>query len=121
VGTASGINNAVARVAGVVAIAVLGIVMVKAFSFRFERSVAGLSLSPSVVQELRANEIKLAGLPVPAGLGSIATAEIRKSVNESFVYGFRMVMWICAGLSLASAAVAGLMIPQDRGRLATKS
>lgn len=121
VGTASGINNAVARVAGVVAIAVLGIVMVKAFSFWFERSVAGLSLSPSVVQELRSNEIKLAGLPVPAGLGSIATAAIRKSVNESFVYGFRMVMWICAGLSLASAAAAGLMIPRDRGRLGMKS
>ena len=123
VGTASGINNAVARVAGVVAIAVLGIVMVKAFGFRFERTLGHLSLSPSVVQELRSNEIKLAGLPVPAGLDSTATAAIRKSIDESFVYGFRIVMWICAGLSLASAAVAGLMIPQDRdrGRLASKS
>ena len=123
VGTASGINNAVARVAGVVAIAMLGIVMVKAFSFRFERTLAGLPLSPSVVQELRSNEIKLAGLPLPAGLDSLATAAIRKSIDESFVYGFRIVMWICAGLSLASAAVAGLMIPQDRdrSRLAVKS
>ena len=123
VGTASGINNAVARVAGVVAIAVLGIVMVKAFGFRFEQSIIGLSLSPNVLEELRANEIKLAGLPVPAGLDPTTTAKIREAVNESFVYGFRIVMWICAVLSVASAAVAGLMIPQDRdrGNLATKS
>jgi len=116
VGTASGINNAVARVAGVVAIAVLGIVMVKAFGFRFERGLADLSLSPSVLEELRTNEIKLAGLPVPPGLDPSATAKIRESVQEAFVYGFRIVMWICAGLSLASAAVAGLMIPRDRNR-----
>lgn len=123
VGTASGVNNAVARVAGVVAIAVLGIVMVKAFSFRFERSLSGLSLPPNALQELRANEIRLAGLPVPSGLDPSATAKIRESVQESFVYGFRVVMWICAGLSLASAAVAGRMIPQDRDRrsLAVKS
>lgn len=116
VGTASGINNAVARVAGVVAIAVLGIVMVEAFSFRFERSLVGLSLSSDVLEELRANEIKLAGLPLPAGVDPTAAAAIGKSVRESFVYGFRIVLWICAGLSVASAVVAGLMIPQDRDR-----
>ena len=114
VGTASGINNAVARVAGVVAIAVLGIVMVEAFSFRFERSLGGLALPPNVLQELRANEIKLAGLPIPAGLDLTATSAIGESVKESFVYGFRMVMWICSGLSVASAVVAWLMIPRDR-------
>ena len=117
VGTASGINNAVARVAGVVAIAVLGIVMVEAFSFRFERSLAGMALPPNILQELRANEIKLAGLPVPVGVDSTATAAIGESVKESFVYGFRVVMWICSGLSVTSAAVAGLMIPRDRDRL----
>jgi EmrB/QacA subfamily drug resistance transporter len=123
VGAASGINNAVARVAGVVAIAVLGIVMVKAFSFRFDRSLAGLSLPPNILNELRANEIKLAGLPVPAGLDPTANAAIRESVRESFVYGFRMIILICSGLSLASAAVAWRLIPQDRDRprLAMKS
>lgn len=116
VGTASGINNAVARIAGVVAIAVLGIVMVEAFSFRFERSLAGLSLPTNVLEELRTNEIKLAGLPVPAGIDPAAATAIRESVKASFVYGFRVVMWICSGLSLASAAIAGLMIPPDRER-----
>ena len=56
VGTASGINNAVARVAGVLAIAVLGIVLVAAFRSRLERSLGGLSVSESTLQQLRAQE-----------------------------------------------------------------
>lgn len=118
-GTASGINNAVARVAGVLAIAVVGIVMVKAFSFRLDRSLAGLSLPSYIRQEVQANEIKLAGLHLPAGLDPTANAAIKASVREAFVYGFRIVMLICAGLSLASAAVARLMIQpkHDQPRL----
>ncbi len=123
VGTASGINNAVARVAGVLGIAVLGIVMAKAFSFRLDRSLAGLSLPSYIRQEVQANEIKLAGLPLPAGLNPSANAALKESVREAFIYGFRIVMSICAGLSLASAAVAWLMIPpkHDRPRLPADS
>jgi len=113
VGAASGINNAVARVAGVLAIAVLGIVMVKAFSFYLNRSLVGLSLPSYILQELQTNEIKLAGLQLPAGLDPTANAAIKEYVREAFVYAFRIVMLICSGLSLASAAVAWLMIPQD--------
>ena len=116
VGTASGINNAVARVAGVLAIAGLGIVMVNAFSFRLDRSLASLSLVSNVRQELRANEIKLAGLTPPAGLDPAVNAAIKESVRGAFVYGFRMVMLICAGLSLSSVAVAWRMIPNENDR-----
>ena len=116
VGTASGINNAVARIAGVLAIAILGIVMVKAFSFWLDRSLAGLSLPSDVLHEVQASEISLAGLQVPAGLDPITNAEIKKSVGEAFVYGFRIVMSICVSLSLASAAVASLMIPRKHDR-----
>lgn len=117
VGTASGINNAVARVAGVLAIAVLGIVMVKAFGSRLEHSVAQFSLPPGVLQDLRAGEIKLAGLQVPAGLDPATRTEIKEAIGKSFVFGFRVVISICASLSLASAAVAWLMIPSDLDRL----
>jgi len=113
VGTASGINNAVARVAGVLAIAVLGILLVKAFSFRLERSLADLSLPPAVLRQLRANENKLAGLQLPVGLDPNLQAAIKKSIEEAFVFGFRIAMLICAGLSLASAAVTGLMVPKE--------
>jgi EmrB/QacA subfamily drug resistance transporter len=117
VGTASGINNAVARVAGVLAIAVLGIVIVAAFRAHLERSLAGLSLSPSMLQELRAQEIKLAGLQVPASIDPVTSATIKSMVGGAFVSAFRLVMFICIGLSLASAAIAGMMIPNNRPRV----
>jgi EmrB/QacA subfamily drug resistance transporter len=117
VGTASGINNAVARVAGVLAIAVLGIVMVGAFSFRLNYSLIQFSLPPGTLQEVQANEIKLAGLDVPADLDPGTKAAINESIREGFVFGFRIVIFVCAGLSVASAAVAWLMISQDRDRL----
>ena len=110
-GTASGINNAVARVAGVLAIAILGIVMVKLFSSSLNRSLVGRLLPPGILEYVRSNEIKLAGLDLPSGLDADTTALIRLSISRAFLFGFRTVMLICAGLSLASAAVASLMIP----------
>lgn len=116
-GTASGINNAVARVAGVLAIAVLGVVMVKAFGFRLDNELAQFSLAPGTLQELHANKIQLAGLQVPAGLNLGMKIAIRESIGVAFVFGFRIVMLICAGLSVTGAAVAWLMIPKDREHL----
>jgi EmrB/QacA subfamily drug resistance transporter len=110
-GAASGINNAVARVAGVLAIAIFGIVMVKLFSSSLNRSLAGQQLARDILQYVRANEIKLAGLDPPSGLDVDTIARIRVSISDAFVFGFRTVMLICAGLSLAGAAIASLMIP----------
>ena len=117
VGTASGINNAVARVAGVLAIAVLGVVMVKAFGFRLNNALAHLPLPPGVLRELHAEETKLAGLQVPAGLNSHLKIAIEESIGGAFVFGFRIVILICAGLSVAATAVAWLMIPKDSDAL----
>jgi len=114
-GTASGMNNAVARVAGVLAIAILGIVMVKAFGSSLNRSLAGQALPPGILQYIQSNEIKLAGLDLPFGLDADTSALIRASVSRAFVFGFRTVMLICAGLSLASALVASLKIPAKGG------
>src|SRR5438034_1174869 len=116
-GAASGISNAVARVAGVLAIAVLGMVMVNAFGARLNSKLADFSLPPDTLHDIQAGEIKLAGLQLPASLNPSTGAEIRESVREAFVFGFRLVMLICAGLSVASAAAAWLLIPDNRGAL----
>jgi predicted MFS family arabinose efflux permease len=114
-GAASGINNAVARIAGVLAIAILGIVMVKSFSSDLNHSLAGRSIPPDTLQYLHANETKLAGLDLPPGLETGTAALLRTSISRAFIFGFRIAMLICAGLSLASALVARLMIPAKAG------
>jgi hypothetical protein len=111
VGTASGINNAVARVASVLAIAVLGMVMVKAFASHLNSSLAHLMLPPGVLGELRANETRLADLPIPSYLSPSIKGALTVAIQKAFVFASRVVMLICAGLSLASAAVGWSMIP----------
>jgi len=111
VGAASGINNAVARVASVLAIAVLGIVMVGAFGSRLNHALANLSLPPGILDNIQADEIKLAGLQLPASLDASTIPVIRGLAGEAFVFGFRLVMLICAGLSVAGSVVAWLLIP----------
>ncbi len=117
-GTASGINNAVARVAGLLAIAVLGVAMTGAFAFRLNRSLSDLAVPAPAMHYLQANEIRLAALTVPAGIDSQMAAAISVSIERAFVFGFRFIMLICAGLSLVSAGFAWKMIsrrkPSDR-------
>ena len=65
VGIASGVNNAVARAAGLLAIAVLGIVMVHCFDHALDQRLAKVHLSPETQQSLQAQHTKLAAISVP--------------------------------------------------------
>ncbi len=110
-GTASGINNAVARVAGLLAIAVLGVVIVAAFSAHLNRRLSTLAISDDVRSQLQANEIRLAALKVSEGVDPATKAAIESAIAGSFVFSFRLIMLLCAGLAVMSAAVAWRMIP----------
>jgi EmrB/QacA subfamily drug resistance transporter len=110
-GAASGINNAVARVAGVLAIAVLGTVMVSAFAHRLNQRLMTLSLPADVLYAIQAEEIKLAGLKLPPEIDANTRITVIPTVRDSFVFGFRSVMLICAALSTAGATIAAKSIP----------
>ncbi len=111
VGTASGINNAVSRVAGVLAVAGLGAAMVVAFGSHLNRRLSEIALPSDVRAELQSNEIKMAALTPPSSVGAQATAAIREAVISSFIGSFRLMMWICSALALMSAVVAWSMVP----------
>jgi hypothetical protein len=110
VGIASGINNAVSRAAGLLAIAVLGIVMLHVFNRSLDRQLSNLMLPQSIQQSLNDGRINLAAEKIPEQIAPALREMVRQMINESFVEGFRRVMLIGAGLALASAIVSLLLI-----------
>jgi EmrB/QacA subfamily drug resistance transporter len=106
VGIASGVNNAVARSAGLVAIAVLGIVMLQVFNHALDRRLVESNLPSSVSQSLQVERTKLAAIPIPDDQDPATRQLIRRAVDESFVSGFRVVMVVGTALALASASTA---------------
>ena len=121
VGIASGINNAISRCATLLAIAAFGIVMLHVFDRSLDQRLAALELSPNVRQALDAERVKLAGAILPEEIAPPLRAAIRRAINDSFVEGFRYIMLIGAGLSVASAITSLLLIEGKRGRLRPES
>lgn len=113
-GTASGINNAVARVAGVLAVAILGAVMTAAFAHSLRQSLAALNLNSGMVHQLESNLAMLGSLDAPAGVDERTASAIRSSIASAFVFGFRLIAILCALLAVASAAVAWRKMPGQR-------
>jgi hypothetical protein len=109
-GLASGVNNAVSRTAGLLAIPVLGIFVFGAFSAGLDARVAALDLPPEAQQQLAAEKVDLGAAQVPEGLEGATAAAVQRAIEEAFVAGFRAAMFIGAGLALASAVAAGIMV-----------
>jgi EmrB/QacA subfamily drug resistance transporter len=109
-GVASGINNAVSRGAGLLAIAVLGIVMLRIFNRSLDSHLARLDISPSIQQVLNAQRGRLAGVELPESIPAHTRELLADAINRSFVEGFRWVMLIGSALALGSAATALLLV-----------
>jgi MFS family permease len=110
-GIASGINNAVSRVAGLLAIAVLGIVMLREFNHTLDME---LSDSPSSIrQSLDQQRTKLAAADLPQNIAPAVRAELRDAIDYSFVAGFRAVMFAGAMLAMGGAICAWWLIQAE--------
>ncbi|MEE9299702.1 MAG: MFS transporter [Alphaproteobacteria bacterium] len=114
-GVASGINNAVSRVAGLIAIAVMSVVVSITFNDALDGRVATLDLGPAVQAVLEQERIKLAGAEIPASVGVEVAALVERVIAESYISSFRIAMFIAAALALAGAFGAALTI---RGKAA---
>jgi EmrB/QacA subfamily drug resistance transporter len=109
-GVASGVNNAVSRVAAVLAIAVFGLVLAVVFERSLHQNLQQAGVTPEVTQQVEAQRNKLAGAGMPAGLDADTTATVRHALQTAYVSGFRWVMLLGAGLALLSALAAGRWI-----------
>ncbi len=109
-GAASGINNAVARIAGLFAIALLGICVLVVFNQTLDASLTTLHVSPAVRHLLDAQRSKLVGAEVPASVGVLLHRDLSRAIAESFVAGFRLAMLINAVLAFAGSLCAFLTV-----------
>jgi EmrB/QacA subfamily drug resistance transporter len=114
-GVASGINNAVSRIAGVLAIAVFGWLMAGVFDTGLRDALAGAALPQDTAAAVWAARGNLAALQPPADATPEAAQAVRAATKAAFVAGFRAVMLTSAVLALASAVVGALTMP--RGQL----
>jgi EmrB/QacA subfamily drug resistance transporter len=109
-GIASGVNNAVSRTAGLLAIAVFGLIMFHAFSHCLDNHLSQMSVGPDIRQSLDNQRLNLAAAEIPASADPATRDAIRQTIDECFVRGFRYVMLTGAALAAASSLVSWLLI-----------
>ena len=114
-GVASGINNATARVAGMLAVALLGSIAVGVFGRALDQRLDRLQLSSEVRSALQGEVPKLAEAAVPKNVAPGERQVLERTLHESFVRSFRVVSLIAAALAALSGAVAWLTIHRKTG------
>jgi MFS family permease len=102
-GAASGINNAVARAAGLLSIAILGAAAVALFARDLDARLAAAGATPEVRQAMAKQSIDLAEAKPPRGADA---AMVRDAVRAAFVRAFRATVLAAAALAVLSSVGA---------------
>ncbi len=113
-GAASGVNNAVARTAGVLAVAVLGAVVLIMFHQALGSRTASLDLPAATSAALQAAADQLGNTPVPDAVPTAGRAAVALAIRLAFVDAFRLVTGAAAVLAALSAGLALLLLPTQR-------
>ena len=102
-GLASGINNAVSRLASLLAVAVFGAILVTVFNHALDRALDPLALMPAVRAQVDAARPQLAAAHHP-------DPRVQRAITRAFVSGYRTVIWVATGLAALSGILAWLLI-----------
>ncbi len=108
-GTASRVNNAISRIAALLAVAVFGALLSGIFQTALAQNLKHLNVSPEVSAQVEAERSKLAAIETDDPMA-------RKAVDEAFLAGYRLVLWLAAGLALASSISAAFLIGPETKR-----
>ena len=101
-GVASGTNNAISRLASLLAVAIFGLVLLTAFHSDLSRRLDRLALPSSERQSIEAQRQRLAAIQT-------SNPKVKQAVEQAFVFGFRRIVWLSVALSLASTVSAQIL------------
>jgi len=103
-------------VAGLLAIAIVGVLLGRGFDARVRPRLDGVALSSTAREEIDGELRKIAGADL-AHMSLLTTSEqrvVRAIVDDGFVYAFRLVMIGAAGMALAAAAFGSAIRHHER-------
>jgi EmrB/QacA subfamily drug resistance transporter len=109
-GIASGVNNAISRIANVLAVAILGAIALTAFSSNLDSRATALDLPAESADALRSEAPRLADAQPPDTLTEAQAAAAQDAIRWAFVDTFRLLMLIGVGLAFISAGLAALLV-----------
>lgn len=113
-GIASAINNAVSRVAGLLALALFGIALAAAFDRAFERQLAAAPVTGETRGIAAAERGRFVAGSVPADVPARDRPAVEMAIRNGFIGGFRAVMLLSAFASFGAAALAFFALPRKQ-------
>jgi hypothetical protein len=119
-GLASAINNAFSQTAGLLAIAVLGVLLFATFGASLNNRLSSLELSLDARQQQEEGKMNLGAVTPPEELKSTLSETVEQAIEEAFVAGYRVVMLIAAAMAAVSAISAALLIESNKPKQTTE-
>jgi MFS family permease len=111
-GLASGVNNAVSRLAALLAVAVLGAILAGVFNHSLDGQLSELRLSAEARAQVDAARPQLASI-------QSADPGVQRAVATAFLGGYRTMIWIAAGFTVLGGVLAFLIIDPRRATTST--
>jgi len=109
VGSASGINNAIARTAGLLAIAALGVALWTSFNTQLDSRLDAAHISTAVRTQVNVQRAKIGG-------ARVNDPQAEAIILASFRVGFSTVAYTCALLSFCAGLIAFMAISPQQGK-----
>jgi len=85
------------------AVAAFGALLTDAFQSALDRNLNHLGASPAARAHVEAQRSRLAAAETDDALA-------RQAIDEAFVAGYRIVLWVASGLAVASSLTAAMLI-----------
>jgi hypothetical protein len=120
-GVASGINNAVASVANLLAIAVLGALALGAYNQALDNHLEGRPVSSAVARAVQSARGQFVTAPALSTVQGNDRTVAEKIIKESLASSIRLVMLAAAALALAGAASGALLPGEPAARSSSKA
>jgi EmrB/QacA subfamily drug resistance transporter len=113
-GIASAVNNAISRLASLLAVSVLSLVLAQKFGAAFEAQLAHSTLPAEARQQMWANRDRLHDIPLPSSLTQAQRDESTRLLDRAFLAGFRSVMLVCAFSAWAGGVSVLVLLPKSK-------